>query len=112
MFRVCKHCGADFVARVTDVNRGQGVYCSLRCSGLSHKGLCITPPSTKPERLRANALINARVKRGRMDRPEKCGQCGKTGRVDAHHEDYTQPDKVEWLCRSCHMKRHHSAEVR
>jgi len=62
---------------------------------------------TRAEKLRANALVNKRVRRGRLARPTACTHCGKEGRVDAHHEDYAKPADIEWLCRSCHMKRHH-----
>ena len=65
------------------------------------------PESDRPGRVRANGLINMRVRRGRLDRPTACTQCGKTARVDGHHEDYAKPADIEWLCRSCHMKRHH-----
>ena len=67
---------------------------------------CVTPESEPAERIRANGLVNMRVRRGAMARPDRCTQCGNRGRVDAYHEDYSKPDAVEWLCRSCHMKRH------
>lgn len=34
-----------------------------------------------------------------------CEVCGIT-RVDAHHEDYTKPLEVRWLCREHHRARH------
>lgn len=40
--------------------------------------------------------------RGELQRPSKCGLCGKRSRVDGHHEDYAKPLQVLWLCRSCH----------
>jgi len=60
----------------------------------------------KPQRVRANGLVNMRVRRGMLNRPDACTQCGRKGKVDAHHEDYAAKEAVEWLCRSCHMKRH------
>ena len=54
------------------------------------------------------------VKAGRMMRPERCEDCGgqpppfKDGRsaIQAHHDDYTKPLEVRWLCQPCHHKWH------
>ena len=64
------------------------------------------PPGTQAEKVRASGLINMRLRRGAMTRPVKCDECGKGCRPDAHHDDYRMPDRVRWLCRSCHMKWH------
>jgi hypothetical protein len=49
---------------------------------------------------------------GRMKRATHCEKCGKAGGrgtpIHAHHDDYTKPLDVRWLCGSCH-KRHHLA---
>jgi hypothetical protein len=36
---------------------------------------------------------------------QPCEVCGAE-KVDAHHEDYTQPLAVRWLCRTHHMELH------
>jgi len=36
-----------------------------------------------------------------------CTDCGRTTcEIVGHHQDYSKPDEVVPLCRSCHMKRH------
>lgn len=44
------------------------------------------------------------VSRGEIVRPEFCG-CGAE-KPHAHHEDYSRPLDVMWLCRKCHDARH------
>jgi len=55
-----------------------------------------------PEKCRAQNLIYKAVKRGAIERPSACSQCGKESKIEAHHKDYNLPYVVEWLCRECH----------
>ena len=40
----------------------------------------------------------------------ECELCGKSGRLDVHHKDFDEqnndPENLQVLCRSCHMKIH------
>lgn len=38
--------------------------------------------------------------------PTNCSKCGVFGDVDGHHEDYSKPLEVLWLCRQCHANIH------
>jgi hypothetical protein len=59
-----------------------------------------------PEKQRAHQQLNNAVRRGKLISPEECEQCGKLKcRLEAHHEDYSKPLEVNWLCCSCHVKR-------
>jgi hypothetical protein len=110
MTRVCEQCG------VNPCKRGGKRFCSPACQSawqrVSRVGVkraaYITPPSTAPERIRANGLINMRLRRGHITKPDRCDRCRLQKRLDSHHPDYAQPDLVAWLCRSCHMQAHHS----
>jgi hypothetical protein len=54
------------------------------------------------------AVINA-VRRGRLVKPTSCEDCGNAApkrALHGHHEDYSKPLEVEWLCTTCHGKRH------
>lgn len=53
------------------------------------------------------ALIQA-VRLGRVSRPEKCQRCGENKKPDGHHNDYSKPFEVEWLCKGCHAEVHKS----
>lgn len=48
-----------------------------------------------------------KVRRGQIIRPNKCNQCGVKCKPNAHHPDYSNHHLVEWLCISCHKKKHY-----
>jgi hypothetical protein len=107
--RVCEHCGGEYVR---PKNRGR--FCSYECcykarTGKPLKGFT-TPDSEREERIRANGLINKRLKMGWFTKPTACMKCGAAKRLDSHHTDYSKPDHVFWLCRSCHMLAHREAD--
>lgn len=43
----------------------------------------------------------------RDTRPSVCTLCGKSGvRIEGHHDNYSEPLNVRWLCYHCHRKTH------
>lgn len=58
------------------------------------------------ERTIARNKLNAAVRRGDISKPEQCSECGEGKKLTAHHNDYSKPLEVEWLCYECHGKRH------
>lgn len=55
-----------------------------------------------PEKHRARALLYYRVKRGRIVPPKECERCGEKKPLHAHHDDYSKPFDVVWVCAKCH----------
>jgi ribosomal protein S27AE len=53
--------------------------------------------------------VHRAKKAGRLT-PLPCEKCGAV-KVDAHHDDYSKPLQVRWLCRACH-RAHHAAVAR
>lgn len=49
------------------------------------------------------AVFNA-IKSGKL-KPRSCEKCAG-GPPDAHHDDYSKPLEVRWLCRGCHTQHH------
>jgi hypothetical protein len=65
-----------------------------------------------PQQREAYRLIQSAYGRSVVGRrPDNCEQCGLKPEYEAlqgHHDDYSKPLEVRWLCRSCHQ-RHHDA---
>lgn len=57
-----------------------------------------------PEKHQAHILLNQAVRRGDIQR-KPCEVCSNP-QVEGHHEDYTKPLEVIWLCRKCHYNHH------
>jgi len=57
-----------------------------------------------PERRQANNAVMVALRTGRLVRPDACGRCRCSCKPEAHHQDYSRPLDVEWLCRRCHRR--------
>jgi hypothetical protein len=129
--RSCELCGFEFQARISDVRKGCGRFCSKSCSGsvagkrarLLHpfngdknpnwRGGPETNPYQRwikpykqahPERKKAHAAVYEAVKAGHLVRPSVCSLCPRTLNIQAHHVDYSRPLDVQWLCKPCHAR--------
>jgi ribosomal protein S27AE len=51
---------------------------------------------------RAHQKVSRAIKQGKISRPGVCEQCQRPGYVRAHHDDYSKPLEVRWLCTRCH----------
>lgn len=99
--RACSKCGGDLGHRY-----GRQRYCLtchaeyMRKHRPKHKDL--------PEvaRMKANARATAKmaVRNGQIKR-DACLICGSQ-ESEMHHEDYSKPLEVIWVCRPCHLGHH------
>ena len=67
-----------------------------------------------PEKERARKMIAKRLERGSMVKPNRCEDCGGefSGRgIQGHHDDYSKPLEVRWLCQRCHRAVHAAEEA-
>jgi len=120
----CQKCGVQSEGRADRVASGRTKYCSRACSGAvsSRNQAGSANPNWKggisedyyhykkiqklryPERLKARSAVHYALKAGNLER-QPCEICGKT-EVEAHHEDYSEPLQVRWLCRHHHREIH------
>ena len=56
-----------------------------------------------PEKLRARDKVKYALRTGVLKKPSQCEKClAGNLRLHAHHEDYSKPLEVIWLCPECH----------
>jgi ribosomal protein S27AE len=61
-------------------------------------------PAEMKVKVDARAKVNSAIARGKIQR-QPCEMC-LADKAQAHHEDYTQPFAVRWLCNECHQEHH------
>lgn len=54
---------------------------------------------------KAHSAVSKAIRDGKLT-PKPCERCGFALGVQAHHEDYSKPLEVVWLCTKCHGARH------
>lgn len=120
MKRLCRYCKALFDGRP------EFVYCTAVC-GAAHRAILSrrpqrptkvpreypprpvpTAPLTDAERRirrHARSAVRYALETGRLTRGA-CEQDGRSceGPIEAHHDDYSRPLAVRWLCRAHHRQ--------
>lgn len=116
----CKACARKDVSVREHKLRGDAVWVAKereRCRQKQnrYRQLGLAKPTTQATRLKwakqnrekimAHKLATSAFKKGFILKPKACNRCGATGiRLEKHHEDYSRPLAVEWLCSKCHGK--------
>lgn len=59
-----------------------------------------------PMKYAAHSAVNNAVRNGSLKNPHVCEECESTFAVEGHHDDYTKPLEVRWLCAVCHKRWH------
>ena len=64
-----------------------------------------------PEKIKARQAVRSAIRSGKLIRPSICESCFKKRFIQAHHEDYSKPLDVDWLCTECHNELRKKAGV-
>jgi hypothetical protein len=122
--RVCVVCDKPFRVKASQLDHGKGKCCSLSCAaslasknrdqvGAANNNWKGGSGNTErkrryrennPEKHAAHLAVRNAIRLGLMRR-ELCAECGAS-KTEAHHNDYTKPLSVEWLCKKHHLNRH------
>ena len=62
--------------------------------------------NNKP-RIKARDKVRTAIMNGTLLRPNTCSECQESCVPNGHHDDYSKPLSVVWLCCRCHMRLHH-----
>ena len=119
---ICPQCGIEFDRRLAYIRTNVCKYCSSSCSAkyqntkqrLSEGYIAtrICPEGTKVQKKRVVHMVEEAVKKCKIVSWEKCSSCGVSRNIEAHHEDYSKPFTIIWLCQSCHQKLHHGHTIK
>lgn len=55
-------------------------------------------------KIKARKKVNNEIRAGRIVKMS-CEKCGNT-KSESHHEDYSKPLKIMWLCKTHHFETH------
>lgn len=55
---------------------------------------------------KAHYLVSMAIKDNELKKEYECSKCKSNYCVIAHHDDYSKPLSVRWLCRRCHSEYH------
>lgn len=63
--------------------------------------------SRNSEKRSVHVAVGHAIRAGRIVKADQCETCGTTvARLHGHHDDYSKPLDVRWLCSKCHRAWH------
>lgn len=100
--KTCSKCGEQ----LEETRQGKYRYCRKCHAEYMRKTRPKHSELSKKERDRSTArrMANAAVKKGQIKK-KPCERCGAV-KSEKHHDDYSKPLEVIWLCRPCHIEHH------
>ena len=54
----------------------------------------------------SHVITSNAMRDGRLSQASNCSVCKSTEKIEGHHDDYTKPLEVRWLCEQCHKEWH------
>lgn len=120
----CVACGYVFQAVESEIKRGKGKCCSAGCAaslaaanrdssreangnwkgGVSDVGHRANYRRKHPLKHAAHRAVAIALRRGELTRMS-CEVCGNE-KSEGHHDDYSKPLVVRWLCHRHHLEAH------
>ena len=102
---VCRTCGNPIPCETHPTARRYAKYCSLVCF---RQYVGAKPPTRKQVRHWAETQVLVALRNGVL----KQGPCEVCASRDSHshHDDYSKPLEVRWLCRLHHNRFHHAGK--
>ncbi len=120
---VCKECTRAQVKANKEANKEyyrmmslkksrSGVYKASVCSKEARNKASAKYYAANKHKALARGKVGRALKSGKLVKPEKCSECQvSSDSLDGHHDDYSKPLEVRWLCEPCHYKAHRRIEI-
>lgn len=81
------------------------IYAKTEAGKKAQRKADIKQKNLYPEKYQARQKVRIAVRGGHLKKLN-CEKCGEN-KTEAHHEDYSKPLDVIWLCKKCHTKLHY-----
>lgn len=81
-------------------------YIKTEAGKIARKKASINYKKKYPMAYAAHVITCNALRDGKIFREEVCSVCGSTYNVEGHHDDYTKPLELRWLCEPCHKEWH------
>jgi hypothetical protein len=59
-----------------------------------------------PMKRASHIMVGSALLTGKIVKPNCCSECNSSKKIEAHHDDYTKPMELRWLCEKCHKEWH------
>jgi len=104
----CAACNRAFQTKWRESHKAKGLPVSGKKPNAQWWKDYYSQPEVKARR-QARFAVKIAVEAGRLTR-QPCEKCDNP-KSEAHHEDYSQPLNVMWLCRKHHLERHQALKA-
>lgn len=119
IIRICGDCGVKYtVKRLRPCRQKTDKPLCVSCRGKAGAARAdiaadfTCPEATDNQKMRAQAIVNMRNRRGWFTKPKNCCLCGVAGkRLNSHHQDYSREIEVWWICYRCHYRVHRDSSL-
>lgn len=64
-----------------------------------------------PIKSKAHYRVRYAIVKGWLAKPKSCSICDSHVKIEGHHNDYTKPLEVSWLCNKCHRLLHRGNRI-
>lgn len=71
----------------------------------------INKRKTHDQKFLARQIVQLALKGKMIFKPSKCTRCVNTQKIEAHHEDYSKPLDILWVCFTCHRLIHKESKI-
>ena len=108
----CKSCRAiatrkDYENRKEAILKYGNAYRKTEAGKLTRKREHLKARENSPEKYKARYMVKNAIRDRKLKKRNSCELCHNSP-THGHHEDYSKPLDVIWLCPGCHQKLHNS----